>query len=115
METFVQVMRKVWQRTTRSGTSTIGLLQTLWIDVDSSVKTVCGQQQGTVKGYNPHNKGARSYHPQLAFCTQTKEILQAWMGAMQFLAQRTELECQSSSCRRQTTAGSDPITATVPF
>ncbi len=80
METFVHVMRrKVWQRTTRSGTSKIGLLQTLWIDVDSSVKTVCGKQQGTAKGYNTHKKGARSYHPQLAFCTQTKEILQGWL------------------------------------
>lgn len=80
METFVHVLRrKVWQRATRSGASKIGLLQTLWIDVDSSVKTVCGKQQGTAKGYNPHKKGARSYHPQLAFCTDTKEILQGWL------------------------------------
>jgi len=80
LETFVHVLRrKVWQRTTRAGTCQVSLLQTLWIDVDSSVKTVCGKQQGVAKGYNPHKKGARSYHPQLAFCTHTKEILQGWL------------------------------------
>jgi len=80
METFVHVLRrKVWQGVTRSGTHKVNLLQTLWIDVDSSVKTVCGKQEGVAKGYNPHKKGARSYHPQLAFCTETKEILQGWL------------------------------------
>ncbi len=79
METFVHVLRrKVWKKTARTGASKIDLLQTLWIDVDSSVKTVYGRQQGVAKGYNPHKKGARSYHPQLAFCTHSKEILQGW-------------------------------------
>ena len=80
LETLVHRMRtEVWQRVTRAGTSQIGVLPTLWIDVDSSVKTVYGKQQGTAKGYNPHKKGARSYHPLLAFCTETKEILQGWL------------------------------------
>jgi hypothetical protein len=80
METFVHVLRrKVWQRATRSGASQVNLLKTLWVDVDSSVKTVCGKQEGVAKGYNPHKKGALSYHPQLAFCTETKEILQGWL------------------------------------
>ena len=80
METFVHVLRRnIWKKATRSGTSKVGLLQTLWIDVDSSVKTVCGKQEGVAKGYNPHKKGAYSYHPQLAFCTETKEILQGWL------------------------------------
>jgi len=48
----------------------------LWIDIDSTVKTVYGEQEGSAKGYNPHKRGARSYHPILAFCVQTKEILQ---------------------------------------
>lgn len=53
METFVHVLhRKVWQRTTRAGISKVTLLKTLWIDVDSSVKTVCGKQEGVAKGYN---------------------------------------------------------------
>ena len=33
------------------------------MDADSSVKTVYGRQQGTAKGYNPHKRGAPSYHP----------------------------------------------------
>ncbi len=40
METFVHVLRrKVWKNTARTGGSEIGLLRTLWIDVNSSVKT----------------------------------------------------------------------------
>lgn len=80
METLVHVLRKtVWQNALRKGSSKVASLKTLWIDVDSSVKTVYGQQQGVAKGYNPHKKGAYSYHPQLAFCTHTKEILQGWL------------------------------------
>jgi hypothetical protein len=29
-------------------------------------------------GYNPHERGAASYHSLLAFCAETKEILQGW-------------------------------------
>ena len=80
METLVHVLRKtVWQNALRKGSSKVASLKTLWIDVDSSVKTVYGQQQGVAKGYNRHKKGAYSYHPQLAFCTHTKEILQGWL------------------------------------
>lgn len=80
METFVHVLRrKIWQKTTRAGTSKVDLLKTLWIDVDSTVKTVYGKQEGTAKGYNPFKRGALSYHPLLAFCTETKEIMQGWL------------------------------------
>ncbi len=30
-------------------------------------------------GYNPHKRGAALYHPLLAFCAETKEILQGWL------------------------------------
>lgn len=44
------------------------------------VKTVYGCQEGTAKGYNnSHKRGAPSYHPLLAFRTETKEIVQAWL------------------------------------
>nr|VFJ65813.1 MAG: Transposase DDE domain group 1 [Candidatus Kentron sp. DK] len=46
--------------------------------MDSAVDTVYGRQEGTAKGYNPHKRGALSYHPIIAFCCETKEILQAW-------------------------------------
>jgi len=50
----------------------------IWVDVDSTVKTTYGtKQEGAEVGYNAHKRGARSYHPQLAFCAKTKELLQA--------------------------------------
>lgn len=80
METLVHEIRKtVWQRALRAGKSRIALQCQKWIDIDSTVKTVYGCQEGSAKGYNPHKQGALSYHPILAFCTDTKEILQAWL------------------------------------
>jgi len=38
------------------GTSKVAALQTLWIDVDSTAKTVYGKQEGAAKGYNTHKK-----------------------------------------------------------
>jgi hypothetical protein len=79
LETLVHEVRKrVWARAMRAGKSRIAIQCCKWVDADSSVKTVYGRQQGTAKGYNPHKRGAPSYHPLLAFCTDTKEILQAW-------------------------------------
>ena len=49
------------------------------LDLDSSVKTVYGKQQGARKGFNGKNRGKRSYHPQLAFLNSTKECLLAWL------------------------------------
>lgn len=43
-------------------------LTSLWFDFDSTARTLYGHQEGVVKGYNPHRKGARSYHPLL--CTE---------------------------------------------
>src|SRR6056300_592494 len=51
----------------------------MWIDIDSTIKTVFGYQEGVDKGYNPTAKGKLSYHPQLAFCSHTKEIIQGWL------------------------------------
>jgi len=80
LENLVHVLRKaVWEKALRTGTCKVAGLQTLWIDVDSSVKTAFGKQEGVAKGYNTHKKGAKSYNPQLAFCTHTKEILQGWL------------------------------------
>lgn len=79
METFNHVMRgRAWKRA-RVFTSKL-MRESMWIDVDSTVKTVYGkQQEGAKVGYNPHKRGAPSYNPQLAFCVATKEILQGWL------------------------------------
>lgn len=80
LETLTHRIRaKIWRQALRSGKNLVGAMSTLVIDVDSTVKTVYGSQEGVSKGYNPHKKGADSYHPLLAFCAETKEILQGWL------------------------------------
>jgi len=53
-------------------------LQTITIDADSSVCTVYGNQQGAARGYNPHKKGAKSYHPIIAFASELKIVINSW-------------------------------------
>ena len=68
-----------WARLIKSGNKLKSASNELWIDIDSTVKVVYGHQEGAEKGYNPENRGKRSYHPLLAFCGETKEILQGWL------------------------------------
>lgn len=70
---------KFWRKALRSGASSIAMRSCRVIDVDSTEKTAYGKQQGVKKGYNPFRKGKASYHPILAFCAETKEILQGWL------------------------------------
>ena len=70
---------KVWRKALRSGASSIAIRACRVVDVDSTEKTGFGNQQGMKKGYNPFRKGKPSYHPILAFCAETKEILQGWL------------------------------------
>jgi len=76
--TFNHMMRGRTWNLAKSHHSILVPYKSMWVDVDSTVKTACGNQEGVEKGYNPHKRGARSYHPQLAFCSKTKEILQGW-------------------------------------
>jgi hypothetical protein len=69
---------QIWRKANRAGVSKVGLNPVQWIDIDSTVDSVCGNQEGAAKGFNPKKKGALSYHPQLAFWAGSKEILQAW-------------------------------------
>lgn len=79
METINHRVRgQIWRRANRSGASKVGLNNTQVIDIDSTVDTVYGKQEGAAVGYNPKKKGALSYHPQIAFLVESKEILQAW-------------------------------------
>ena len=70
------------------------------IDLDSSVRTVYGNQEGAKKGFNEKKKGARSYHPLLAFLNSTRECLLSWLrpgntytanGADEFFSQLMEM------------------------
>ncbi len=51
----------------------------LTIDLDSSVITRYGNQEGAKKGYNPNKKGRNSHHPLMASIDQTKMVANAWM------------------------------------
>ena len=73
-----QLRGRLWRMAQRAGVSQVGLLPTQWLDIDSTVDSVCGHQEGAAKGYNSKKKGALSYHPQLAFWADSKEIVQAW-------------------------------------
>jgi len=53
----------------------------LTIDLDSSVITRYGNQEGAAKGYNPKKMGRNSHHPLMAFIDQTKMVANAWMRA----------------------------------
>ena len=74
-----QMRHRVWKRALNSGALRPGHFYHSWVDVDSTVKTVFGNQEGAAKGYNPGKKGALSYHPLIAFSSHTKEIVQAWL------------------------------------
>ena len=49
------------------------------IDLDSTVITRYGDQEGASKGYNPKKPGRNSHHPLIAFISQTKMVANAWM------------------------------------
>jgi hypothetical protein len=70
---------RVWRRLMQTGERLRSAAFVMWVDVDSTVATVFGEQEGTAKGYNEHKRGAKSYPPLLGFCAETKEILQGWL------------------------------------
>ena len=58
--------QKVWNRRWRGK---------ITLDLDSTVKTIYGRQQGAKKGFNPRYPGKRSYHPLIVFIAETGEAL----------------------------------------
>ena len=48
-------------------------LDTITVDTDTTVHTLFGNQMGARKGYNPKNKGKKSYQPILSFIAETRE------------------------------------------
>ena len=49
------------------------------LDLDSTVVTRYGEQQGAKKGYNPKKPGRNSHHPLMAFIPEVRMIANAWM------------------------------------
>ena len=50
-------------------------LEIVTIDTDTTVHTLYGKQMGGRKGYNPKNKGKKSYQPMLTFLAETREYI----------------------------------------
>jgi hypothetical protein len=51
----------------------VGLTE-VTLDTDTTVHTIYGQQMGGRKGYNPKNRGKRSFQPILTFLAETREF-----------------------------------------
>lgn len=49
------------------------------LDIDSSVMTRYGVQDGAKKGYNPSKKGRPSHHPLIAFIADVKLVANMWL------------------------------------
>jgi Transposase DDE domain group 1 len=49
------------------------------LDVDSTVHTRYGSQQGAKKGYNPKKPGRLSHHPLMAFVADCKMVANFWL------------------------------------
>ncbi len=69
-ELFAHLSKWLWNRV--SGRS--------WtVDLDSTVLTRYGQQEGSRRGYNPWRRGKRSQHPLLAFAAECRMVVTAWL------------------------------------
>lgn len=55
------------------------LLKHITVDVDSTVITRYGDQEGVEPGYNPKKPGRGSHHPIIAFAAELKMVIQAWL------------------------------------
>jgi hypothetical protein len=49
------------------------------IDLDSTVLTRYGHQEGSQRGYNPKHRGKRSHHPLMAFAAECRMVVSAWL------------------------------------
>jgi hypothetical protein len=49
------------------------------LDIDSTVMTRYGDQQGAHKGYNPKKRGRNSHHPLIAFIDDVKLVANMWL------------------------------------
>jgi hypothetical protein len=49
------------------------------LDVDSTVITRYGEQEGSCKGYNPKKRGRNSHHPLFAFVSDIRMVANCWL------------------------------------
>src|SRR6516165_10642958 len=68
----LSVQRKMRERVWQA--AHVGL-RAVTLDTDTTVHTLFGQQMGGRKGYNPKNKGKKSFQPILTFLAETREYI----------------------------------------
>ncbi|WP_143074328.1 transposase [Nitrosomonas sp. Nm166] len=51
----------------------------LTLDLDSTVMTRYGQQEGAARGYNPRKRGRYSHHPLMAFVSDIRMVANLWL------------------------------------
>jgi len=83
-------------------------LSRLTLDLDSTVVTRNGEQEGASRGYNPAKHGRASHHPLLAFVAQARLVANFWLrpgnaasanNVLQFLESTlTHLAAQVQAC-----------------
>ena len=49
------------------------------LDLDSTIMTRYGEQQGVKKGYNPKKPGRKSHHPLMAFISDVRMVVNFWL------------------------------------
>ncbi|MDR1258275.1 MAG: IS1380 family transposase [Tannerellaceae bacterium] len=49
------------------------------LDIDSTIITRYGEQEGAKKGYNPNKKGRNSHHPLIAFVNDVRMVASFWL------------------------------------
>ncbi len=59
--------------------SHLGSLSRVTLDLDSTVVTRHGDQQGALSGYNPNKPGRNSHHPLLAFVAEARLVANFWL------------------------------------
>jgi hypothetical protein len=54
-------------------------LDRVTLDLDSTVITRYGKQEGSARGYNPQKRGRPSHHPLMAFVADARLVAQVWL------------------------------------
>ena len=57
----------------------VSTLTRITLDMDSTVITRHGQQEGATRGYNPNKRGRLSHHPLLAFVAEARMVANFWL------------------------------------
>ena len=68
-----QLLTVQWRMRERVWAAANVHLDAVTVDTDTTVHTLFGNQMGGRKGYNPKNKGKKSYQPILSFIAETRE------------------------------------------